>query len=384
MPSLKTLLAVCILVAMSFSCHNTSPLIAKDLTHENERNNTLFVFVGEKIAVKEIPYNGQMMGGALVTAKYKILQRVYGNYVEDTIEFEAYDHYGEFPFAKYKNVLMFVSKGKQTGKYYQEEYQYFDVYKTKSGRWASSYKAHEYQDTLMYYTAVKPEKIDFAEEVSYPTKIKDYNGKEISVHYPEKYYKIVGEKAVAVYGNYVEELFRLKKEGVLTARQLFGDKKSESEDEQQYVLANPEPMPPNKTDKKFTHFWNSFYTSIKKAGPTKFKEMVCDSLWCGELVATAEQFYKNCFYYVFDDELIKKCPDTLVNFSSTQVGSSGILLCAAKRIIKDNNDYIVRHVEVTRLENEKQPWIVTFDFIKTDDGYKLYGYHYSDGWDNCP
>ena len=33
----------------------------------------------------------------------------------------------------------------------------------------------------------------------------------------------MGDKAVAVYGNYIDELFKQTKDGVLTARGLFGD-----------------------------------------------------------------------------------------------------------------------------------------------------------------
>ena len=54
------------------SKNNTSPLIAKDTTNEIEKNNTLFVFVGEKIDVSPIPYEpGDFDNG--VKAKYKIL-----------------------------------------------------------------------------------------------------------------------------------------------------------------------------------------------------------------------------------------------------------------------------------------------------------------------
>jgi len=43
--------------------------------------------------------------------------------------------------------------------------------------------------------------------------------------YPKPYFKTIGDSAIAVYGNYVEELFELKRDGYLTARELFVDKK---------------------------------------------------------------------------------------------------------------------------------------------------------------
>jgi hypothetical protein len=208
------------------SAGKTTPLIQKDTSNKNERNNKLFVFVGEKIEVTPLPYTpGDFDGG--VKGKYLILQRVYGYYDHDTIEFEAYDHFGRFPFADYKNVILYISE--HDGKLYQEKYTYDPVFKTKDGRWAGPY-SDDYGHPYNEHTTVKPEKIDFAEEVSFPTKIKDYDNKEYTLSYKEPYFKIVRDTAIAVYGNYVPDLFRLKKEGVLTARELFGNRKPEFEE----------------------------------------------------------------------------------------------------------------------------------------------------------
>lgn len=199
----------------------TKPLIAKDITNEIEKNNNLFVFVGEKIDVTPIPHkSGDFDNG--VKAKYKILQPVYGDYNKDVIEFEAYDHYGTPKFTEYKTVLLFISEYK--GKYYQEKYMFDPLAKTKDGRWAGPYSS-EYGHPYNKLTTVKPEKVDFVEEICFPTKITDDDGKEFTVSYQEPYFKTVGEKAIAVYGNYIPELFKLRRDGVLTARDLFPGKK---------------------------------------------------------------------------------------------------------------------------------------------------------------
>lgn len=202
------------------------PLIPKDKTDENEKKNRLFVFIGEKIEVTALTHKpGHFDNG--FKAKYKVLVPVYGYYAGDTVEFEAYDHYGTPAFSKYKNVMLFLSEEK--GKYYHEKYQYFDVYKTKDGRWASPYAEDDYEHSYNNDIAVRPEKIEFATEVSYPLKIKNSQGHQVVLSYPEPYFKTTGDKAVAVYGNYTEELFRLKKEGILTARELFGDKNKKNQ-----------------------------------------------------------------------------------------------------------------------------------------------------------
>lgn len=213
--------------------NNLAPLIAKDTTNFNEKKNTLFAFVGEKIEVAPIKVEEGSMYYRFI-AKYRILQRVYGNYPNEIIEFEVFDHFGEPQFSKFKNVLLFVSK--YNGKYYQEEYMYNDVYKTKDGRWAGTYATNDYGHDYNKKTSVEPVRIEFADEVDYPTLLRDDQGKVMKLSYPSPYFEIRGDKAVAVYGNYIEDLFKLKKDGVLTARGLFGDSSSKPPQIQEVIL----------------------------------------------------------------------------------------------------------------------------------------------------
>ncbi|MGC4103772.1 hypothetical protein [Ferruginibacter sp.] len=196
------------------NAHNrNAPLIPKDMTSMAERKNTLFAFVGEKISLNEILDDSVGMD-AKYMAKYKILQRVYGLFPGDTIEFKVFDHYGTPVFSLYKNVLLFVSA--YNGKYYHEKYQFFAVYPTKNHRWAATYS--KYYD----YKKIKPEKIVFEDSVSLPTRIINLDGDTVYPDYPMQYFNVVGGRAFPLYGNYLEELFEIKKNGVLKWRGLFG------------------------------------------------------------------------------------------------------------------------------------------------------------------
>lgn len=184
-------------------------------------SNQLFVFVGEKIAVEPLPHKRYSMDNAF-KAKYAILKKEYGDFPGDTIEFVAYDHYGTPAFSKFKNVLLFVSA--DSGTYYHQKYMYNDVYKTKDGRWAGTY-TDDYEHEYNKHTKIKPVKIEFAERVAYPTIMIDDDGRQIKLSYPKPFFRTIGDSAIAVYGNYIDDLFKLKRDGVLTARGLFGDEK---------------------------------------------------------------------------------------------------------------------------------------------------------------
>ena len=211
------ILIVTILIGCNTSNETSKvPLIKKDTTKKLERENTLIAFVCEKIDLKQLPHEeGSLDNGFLAT--YKILQRVYSDYPSDTITFRVYDHYGIPAFSKFKNVLLYVSKAGSF--YYHEKYQYNDVYKTKDGRWAGSY-TYDYDNQIDSSIKIKPQIIPFENEVFYTI---NKNDADYNIDYPEPYFKIEGQRAKVVYGNYVEDLLRLKKNGILSYRGLFGD-----------------------------------------------------------------------------------------------------------------------------------------------------------------
>jgi hypothetical protein len=199
------------------------------------RKDSLYVFVGKKIEVRAVPEKREkelvdttidgtdtiysthrvINMDAKFIAKYKILQLMYGSFKSDTIEFVAYDHFGIPAFSKHENVLLFIFN--RNGHLYHERYQYFPVYKTKDDRWAGAYQPSLYEEDST--TAIRPERIDFKKQVSF--NIKGREQSDIKESFPEPYFKIVSNKAIAIWGNYVEELFELEKQAVLKDRGFF-------------------------------------------------------------------------------------------------------------------------------------------------------------------
>lgn len=199
------------------------------------RKDSLIVFVGEKIELKYLPeeqkeikveriingkdtiYGISRSMDSKYIAKYKVLQLTNGSYKQDTIEFFVFDHYGEPTFSKYKTVLLFVSYN--NGKLYHEKYQYFDLYLMKDNKWTSPYSSREYNHPFKDEITIVPEKIQFKEEISFS--INNLLPEEIQNWFPKPYYKIKKDKAIAIYGNYVEDLFKLKQQTILKARGIY-------------------------------------------------------------------------------------------------------------------------------------------------------------------
>jgi hypothetical protein len=190
-------------------CKNDSYSDAKFFVEKDTANgfkacNRLFVFIGEKVNLKQLPSEAGMDGRYL--AKYKVLQTIYGGFLKDTIEFEAYDHYGLPSFAAFKNAMLFVRK--DSSRYLHLKYQYFGLYKTVDNRWAAPYTR------LSFYNeaGIMPVRINFKENLLYDRENMNW--------YIRPKTKLNGEQ-IDIYGNYIPELLLLKKQGVLQSSGFF-------------------------------------------------------------------------------------------------------------------------------------------------------------------
>jgi hypothetical protein len=205
----KSLLSLIIL----FTLLQSANVSAQTATPDN-----FFVFVGERISLTPIaPKPGEIQFDRGWTAVYKIDTSIYGNYTNATIQFETYIHLGDSPaFSMCKNVLLYLSK--YNGKWYQEKYMYNAVYRTKDGRWAGVGRSEDYGHSFNKNTSIQPEAIEFHDSVYFD--LNDYSGYQLA-QFDRAYYTIRDNRAYPKRGNYIEELFALKKSGVLKARGLF-------------------------------------------------------------------------------------------------------------------------------------------------------------------
>lgn len=173
----------------------------------------LFVFVGEKISVQpgeRVNYCERFLLDSRYEARYKIIKNIYGDYKGDSISFTVYDHYGVPAFSQHQYVLLFVSQ--YCGKLYHEKYQYFDVYPTENGRWASP--GNPYRSDKPDSTKIIPQKIGFG-KLNFD---KIIDQRKRGMQFTEPYFKIEGNCVTPVLGAYAEELFEVKKSGTLKAR----------------------------------------------------------------------------------------------------------------------------------------------------------------------
>lgn len=149
-------------------------------------------------------------------ATYAIRQIVFGDFKAATIAFDAYDHYGRPAFERYKFALLFVSL--VDGVYYQQKYQFFPVFQLGSGEWAGCGDPYQYEPRV-HRGKLVARKLTYGADAFF--EISDLSSRDLAARYPAPYYEIKQGKAFCRMGNTVQELFEVKKNGVLKARGLF-------------------------------------------------------------------------------------------------------------------------------------------------------------------
>jgi hypothetical protein len=185
-----------------------------------ESNSDLFVFVGEKIEIKnfqpEIDKDNIPLDQAF-KAKYKVVENIYGNLNLDTVDFVVYDHNGIPPFTNYKTVLLYIVK--ENGIFYHSKYLYSAVYKTKDNKWAVLYFPVDSHSANQINNIAYLKIMEFEPAVT--IELSEYTSEYIEKYFPKPYFKIVGTKAEAVYGMYAVDIFNLNKNGILKTRGYF-------------------------------------------------------------------------------------------------------------------------------------------------------------------
>ncbi len=219
-----------ILIYITFFC---------SLTHLYSETNDVIVFVGEKVSIlnKQIPHAyldtvpnvnidevitvGEkslkiktdtifmlMPGHKYIDfATYNILKLYGGNYKSKQIKFIVSENSDTSYLTNNKQVLLFVNASNSKAcpkdlKYSLRKNQVTDVCLTENDRWASPY-SYEYYEFLDN-DKIEPHKIKFKEELMFD--VSNYTKEEIARRFPKPYYKIKKNSAIAVYGNYVEDL----------------------------------------------------------------------------------------------------------------------------------------------------------------------------------
>lgn len=168
----------------------------------------LHIIIAQKIKLKSIENQhckGVIPFDSEYTAKYRIIENLYGDYKKDTITFTVYDHNGYPQFANYDTVLLYISE--YCGNLVHVKYQFSDLYKTIDGRWASPLSPWEYEN-------LKGNEVSNYVKINFDNSIR-YSLTDLGRAVPKEYFETDNTNAIPIYGRYAEDIIAQMKDGKL-------------------------------------------------------------------------------------------------------------------------------------------------------------------------
>lgn len=122
--------------------------------YQEDKTVNLYAFIGKKLSIKEFDPNEPMNYRTVYDSiardsirierfimdlgfecSYEVITSVFNELDRSTVNFRAYDHYGEPAFKQYKYVLMYISMSSDSSGYFHQKYQFDPLKKGKSGEW---------------------------------------------------------------------------------------------------------------------------------------------------------------------------------------------------------------------------------------------------------
>jgi len=195
--------------------------------------DSLFVFTGKKISIKKVKdfEDRKMLIDTIVVndsiiyietpnviqdykykGKFKIIEKFKGKLTNTKIEFDLYNHYGKPKLSKSNTFLFFVIK--INGEFQLLKYAHHRIYETDNGKFAVPYDKNEYRNQNEPLLKIEPEKISFKNVPEFRI-YKDDSPDWLKRTYPKPYYRIEKNKAIPIYGNYLEDYIKLRLNGTL-------------------------------------------------------------------------------------------------------------------------------------------------------------------------
>ena len=139
-----------IILITSFGC--SAPKQLNDDFYVENKDVNLFAFVGKKISVVGFNPNAEKNSETVYDSlsvhalikkyyimdrgfrcKYVIIKNVFNDLKIDTIDFIAYDHYGNPGFSEHETVLLYVSKNLKGDSYFHQKYQFDYLERNRKG-----------------------------------------------------------------------------------------------------------------------------------------------------------------------------------------------------------------------------------------------------------
>jgi len=120
--------------------------------------------------------------------------------------------------------------------------------------------------------------------------------------------------------------------------------------------------------------WTTFQKAISTNNFSQFKQLSLDSLNSCDTTLSTIKFIKNCYKDVFDSLLIRKISTpTEINQIDIEMELGYFTKSVLNKADYTGDVITLKQFQVIKEFTPDGAWTITFDFIKTKEGYRFFG-----------
>jgi hypothetical protein len=202
-------------LVLAASCSDHTDM-SKEAANDGDTAN-LVVFIGRRISVQAVePKKDEIQFDREFRVRVEVLDMVYGKYGPKEMEFSSFVHVGPPAFANEEFGLVYVSREEE--RFIQQKYLFQPVFRTSDGRWAGCGDPYDGLPE-MHRHGVKALPISFNPPVTFS--ISKERGRHSPSYFQAPFFKVEGDVATCLMGNYPAELYKVMAEGYLMYRGVF-------------------------------------------------------------------------------------------------------------------------------------------------------------------
>lgn len=128
------------------------------------------------------------------------------------------------------------------------------------------------------------------------------------------------------------------------------------------------------TDTALLKVWSAFQQAVLTKNLSQFKQLSLDSLYSCDTTLSTIGFIKNCYKDVFDTTLLRKISvPTEINQIDNEMQLGYFTKSVLNKVDLIGDAIRLKQFQIVKEFTPDGAWTMTFDFIKTKEGYRFFG-----------
>ena len=120
--------------------------------------------------------------------------------------------------------------------------------------------------------------------------------------------------------------------------------------------------------------WSAFQQAVSTRDLSQFKKLSLDSLYACDTTLSATNFFRNCYNGIFDSTLLRKfLAPSEINRTDMELEPGYFTRSVLGKVDLTGDAITLKQFQIVKEFTSDGAWTMVFNFIRTKEGYRLFG-----------